>query len=544
MDQRAKDIKGRGDALYNKRQSLDSLWQEIAENFYPERADFTVSRSLGDELVDELYDSYPLIARRDLGNSISAMLRPKGTEWFHIGVAGPETVDVWGKRWLEAKTRSMRRAMYARAAQFTRATKEADHDFATFGQCVLSVEMNSDKTDFLFRCWHLRDVVWAEGRDGTVDEVHRRWKAPASVLVKLFSKTISTDVQDIARNAPFKEIDVRHIVIRSDEYHGEGDKKFNTKYVSLYIDVARDEVIEETGINHPIYVVPRWQTVSGSQYAHSPATVVALADARQLQTMSRVLIEAGEKTVDPPMIATQEAVRSDMALFAGGVTWVDSAYDEKLGAALRPITQDRSGLPIGLQMQAMQREMISEAFYLNKLNLPPAGGAMTAYEVSQRIQEFIRSTMPLFEPMEDDYNGQLCEATFELGFANGLFGSVKDIPESLSGRDIEFKFESPLHDAIDRAAGARFQEASEMLAVAAQLDPNTIIHIDPHTALRDSLDKIGVPQKWITPEDDAAKQLGDLRAAEGQAQVMQQLESVTGAVQGAGEAAQAVEAVS
>jgi hypothetical protein len=39
---------------------------------------------------------------------------------------------------------------------------------------------------------------------------------------------------------------------------------------------------------------------------------------------------------------------------------------------------------------------------------------MTAYEVGQRIQEYIRGALPLFEPMEMEYNGALCERTFEI----------------------------------------------------------------------------------------------------------------------------------
>jgi hypothetical protein len=75
------------------------------------------------------------------------------------------------------------------------------------------------------------------------------------------------------------------------------------------------------------YSIERWQTVSGSQYAYSPATIVALPDARLLQAMTYTLLHAGEKIVDPPLIATEDVVRSDVALYAGGITWIDRDYE-------------------------------------------------------------------------------------------------------------------------------------------------------------------------------------------------------------------------
>jgi hypothetical protein len=34
---------------------------------------------------------------------------------------------------------------------------------------------------------------------------------------------------------------------------------------------------------------------------------------------------------------------------------------------------------------------------------------MTAYEVGQRVQEYIRNALPIFEPMEMEYNAALCD---------------------------------------------------------------------------------------------------------------------------------------
>ncbi|TXJ25389.1 MAG: hypothetical protein E6Q24_14755 [Chitinophagaceae bacterium] len=492
--------------LFTKRSSLVSLWQEVAENFYPERADFTVRRSLGTDFADNLTTSYPLMARRELGNSFSFMLRPTEKSWFHMTVKdemaddfGAEIQDPDAKAWLQWAEKVQRKAMYDRSSMFIRATKEADHDFAAFGQCAISVEFNRLRTGLLYRCWHLRDMAWQENAEGKLGTIARKWKPTVRELVNLFGASkLHTETVKQAEKSPFEEADCMHIVVEADMC----SEKFNTPYVSIYYDCAHFHTIEKVGVYSPIYVIPRWQTVSGSQYAYSPATVAALPDARLIQAMTLTMLEAGEKATNPPMIAVQEAIRSDISIYAGGITWVDSAYDERLGEVLRPISQDKTGLPLGLDMTREIRAMIAEAFYLNKLTLPQRAPEMTAYEVGQRIQQYIRDALPLFEPMETEYNGAICEETFNLLMRAGAFGSMLDLPKSLLDADIQFKFESPLHEAIEREKGNRFLEAQSYIAATVQLDPSTALVVDAKKALRDVLDAIGVPAQWINSEDE------------------------------------------
>lgn len=508
-----------GEQVFNKRTSLLSLWQTLSENFYPERADFTASRNLGENFADHLMTSYPILARRDLGNAFGAMLRPSSKNWFHIRTSDNwDTLGVEARAWLEWAEARMRRAMYHRTSQFARATKEADHDFATFGQAVIQTTLNPTATGMLYRCWHLRDVAWLEDETGLVNTVYRRWKPTARMLSTLFGKDkLHADVLRKLEKEPNAEIDVWHIILPSAEC--QYGKPTKAPYKSIYLDVAHKHVIEEVGIYEQEYSIPRWQTVSGSQYAHSPATVAALPDARLIQSMTRVLLEAGEKAVTPPMIATQEAIRGDVNVYAGGITFVDSEYDERLGEVLRPLTNDKSGIPLGLEMAKDTRLMIAEAFYLNKITLPPAGDTMTAFEVGQRIQEYIRQAMPLFEPMETEYNSPLCEITFTKMLRAGAFGSPLDMPEELRGANIEFSFESPLHDAVEREKGQRFTEAGQLLAQTIQLDPSTAHVIDASKALREVLKSIGVPASWTRSEG----QVQEIADQEKQAAQTQQL---------------------
>lgn len=485
------------DKLFSNRTQFILLLQEIAENFYPERADFTVRREIGDTFAENLMTSYPILARRDLGDQIGTMLRPTAKEWFHMVPVDKGRENNEAKRWLEWASGIQRRAMYDRVTQFTRATKEGDHDFAAFGQCVISTRLNRDASALLYRCWHIRDVVWLENEDGQIGLIARKWKPYRRDLQRLFGSKNHQNLDQEARQDPFAEVDCYHIICEADMYD---DNPMGKPYWSIYYDITHDHVLEAIPVWNKEYIIPRWQTVSGSQYAYSPAAIAALPDARLIQAMTYTLLEAGEKVVNPPMVATQDAVRSDLAMYAGGITWVDIEYDERLGQAVRPMTIEAGGMPLGIEMQHDSRAMIAQAFFLNKLTLPQRAPEMTAYEVGQRIQEYIRGAIPIFEPMEMNYNGELCELTFDILLRAGALGSPADMPASLRGADIQFRFESPLHDAIEQQKGQKLLEMKALIAEAVALDQSVIAIPDAKVALRDALDGIGVPARWMRDE--------------------------------------------
>jgi hypothetical protein len=213
--------------------------------------------------------------------------------------------------------------------------------------------------------------------------------------------------------------------------------------------------------------------------------------------MTLTLLEAGEMAVRPAMIATQDAIRSDINLYPGGITWADVEYDQREGRVLQPITQDLRGIPLGMDMQQDSRAMLSSAFFLNKLSMPPAGqGGMSPLETSERIKEYIRDALPLFEPMEQEYNGGLCEDTFTALLNSGVFGPISDIPDELRGQNIRFRFTSPLHDALERKKAATYIEAGQLIAESMKLDPTAPLIVDTRVALRDALKGIGVPAAW------------------------------------------------
>lgn len=523
MPSLVQQLKQQGGSLFDGRGTLLSLWQEICDQFFPSRADFILQRNLGTEFAANLMTSYPLIVHRDLANTFSSMLRPSAKDWFKTVSKRQDKVDTDGKQWLAWFTKMQKNAMYDRVAMFSRATKEADNDFAALGQAVLQCRYvrpkNGNTPHLHHRCWHLRDVAWSENEYGIIGPVYRKWHPIAFDVAQHFPDKVHEDTARQAREKPFETVEIWHCVLPTELFDSlEGVERIPQPYVQVFFDPHHEIVLELTGSWVMEYVIPRWATVSGSQYAHSPATIAALPDGRLIQSITRVLLEAGEKAVNPPIVGVREMIRSDLNYQAGGFTALDPEYEGKVSEALHQLMPETKGLNFGLELVKDIREQLKEAFFLNKLNLPPTQGGrdMTAYEVGQRVQEFIRNALPLFEPVETDYNGGICETDMKLILHNDP-EVRKSIPDSLKmGLDLPdafgFVFESPLREAVDKAKVGQWQEATQIITSAQALDQSAAFIIDGKKGLRDVLDAV-VPADWLRSEDVVDKMSSDAHAA-------------------------------
>ena len=531
----------RGDHLFNNRGSMLSFWQTAGENFYPERAHFTASPVIGEDFASHLYTSYPIIVRRELSGALSSMLRRRDTEWMKMTVKRDDKIDSAGKAWLDYATKVQRRAMYDKKAKFVRATKEGDDDYATFGNCCITRELNWRDLTLLYRTHHLRDCAWQEDITGEVVELHINWTPTYDQLEKTFGRDkLHHEMAKMLVDAPFSTANIRLAIVPSEYYeHAQGEgvapRRMRKPHTWLYIDVQNQHVIEVRGRVTKGFTLARWQTVSGSPIAYSPAVIAALPDARLIQAMTLTLLEAGEMGARPPVLARQDVIRGDANLFAGGITWAQLEGDEKLSETMRAVYDSRMQNQLGVEMHQDTRAQIAAAFFLNKLNLPTpeAAGQMTAYEVAQRLKEWIRAAIPLFEPIETEYNADICEGTFEDLFHVRAFGPVSTIPDSVLGNDVEFQFQSPLTENIERQAAHTFMEARSIILAAMDLDQAAPAAMDVRGNLIEALHAVGVNPKHVRDKkdiDDFAKELED----------KQKVQQLAAAAESAGVAAQEV----
>lgn len=510
---RQKQIVETGTGLFAKRQNLMSFWQEVAEHFYPERATFTKASVLGEDFGSHLMESYPVTVRQELGNAFATTLRPRGAEWFKP-VPERESIreldDV--KAFFQRIGKGLTRALYDHRSNFVRATHEADHDYVTFGNAVLSGEERKSRDGLFFSAWHLRDCAWLENAERVVDHMHRNFELTGHAALAKWRDKLHPETARAAEKSPSDNIKFRHVVLPAEEYGDKDIAKAGDKrpFISMIVEVERHGLIEAKAIAYFPYVVARWKLLSDSQYATSPCVTAGLSDARLLQRQALTILEAGEKAVDPPLIATREAVVGGVNIAAGGITWIDGEYDERMGNALRPLDMG-SNTGLGLEMKKDTREMLSAAFFLNKLTLPDTR-EMTAFETDQRVKEYVRAVAPLFEPIEAGYNGPLLTLALDILMDVKAFGDM-DIPDAARGQDITFTFTNPLQDTTEAKKASRLVEGMNLISAAVQADQQALRVARIPVALRDALEALGWDVMWLNTEEiaDDADKVSDVK---------------------------------
>jgi hypothetical protein len=513
-DSRAKEIIELGDHLFTKKRPLDGLHQEIAWQFCPDLAEFDSPLDLGQDWAADRMDSFPEMVSRELSNQIGANLRPESSPWFKQSTGDDELdSDEANAQFLEYLTRTVRRELYRPNTGFVGATREADRFYTNFGQAVISVEEAPVTRDHLFfRNFHIKDCAWMDNQLGQVDHLHRKQKMTARAMKAMFREdSLHDTVLKTAKKEPYREFEVRFVSLPTEEYHdflssseaaedGKSPRKGKQlPFTRCAIDVENCKVIRAGGLVAFNYIVPRWMRLTGTQYAFSPATMAGLADGRMAQMLSQILLESGEKAIDPPLIGKQEMVIGEPNISAVGLTWVDVDHDSQLKDAIDVMKLD-ADMRVGFQLRVDLRDMLSKAFYIDKLTLPETGKEMTAFETARRIEEHVRNLLPIFAPIQVEYSGKMLDTAYEF-LVNMKKIDFRRMPDAMSTIDTLWQFQTPLQEAQSRMLVEQFTETANVLSVGAQLGAKASpVHIE--RALRDAVRGVGGPATWRKTQEE------------------------------------------
>lgn len=482
------------------RGTWESHWESLAKVMHPRRGGFTSQRAPGSRNNEDVLDSTPIQARRSLSTAIDGLLKPKTVKWVFVkpdddGLDQDEEVQEW-TRFVED---AMIKRIYEPKARFSGATGEVDDDLATFGTGVLSID--DGLRNLQFNSHHLKYTFLLTNEDGEISGLFRCRQFKARNAEAFFRKkdvTPGTVAQKaLSEEHPNTMVEYVHVVLPREDRILGSLRPDQMPWASLWIEVSEKELIFEGGNQEFPFAIPRWETASGETYGRSPG-MVALPDANTLQAQGRTLLKAGQFAVLPPIFAPNQSILGRPRLKSAGITYYD--LQGTIGQGLRqPIfpLQTGSQIPIGREMQNDTRELVWSAYFKNILNLPMDGPEMTATEIIERKEQFVRTIGPVFGRLESDYLSPIIERVFSIMFRNGEFGALREgagpdgqplmtIPQQLIGKRVHFEFRSPverIRKQIEAAAALKTIQETAVIAEATQ-DPSVWDNIDRDKAVR------------------------------------------------------------
>ena len=526
MPHSPEDLLQRLTALESGRGTYNAHCQDLAEIMLPRRADFTTEQVEGAKRTEKQFDGTPMQAARALAASIDGLLKPKTQPWFKIKTDDDalNELDIV-KEWLEFAETRVRNAIYSPRARFLQRSAECDLDLVVFGTGVLYVGDDPAQSRLLFRCYHLREIYLCENEKGDIDTVFRKFKLTARQAVQKFGKDKAGKKASDAlqANKPDEKIEYVHIVMpRDDPGYGYLDNrppKMQMPWASLWIERAEKRVIGEGGFLELPYVIPRWDTAADEVYGRSPG-MIALPDAASLQQIGKTLLKAGQKAVDPPLFVPSEGMKSPRRTRPGGQTYYDVSLMQRTGGR-PPVFPMETGanIPLGREMQNDIRIQVQRAFFNDLMRLPVDGPQMTATEILERKEEYVRVLGPVFGRLEADYTGATIDRVWAILARAGVFGAPETIPEELQGRNVRFEFTSPIARAVRKIEAAAVSKSFQEVLPMAELKPDVMDNFDEDAIARGVADANGVPQKWMRPVREVMAIRDERAKAQAQAQM-------------------------
>jgi hypothetical protein len=481
------------------RRVWDTHFQDVADVLWPNLASITRGVVPGEKRTGNIYDGTPMLAVRGLVSAIDGMLKPKTSRWMSIraGDDGLNEVDAV-KAWMEQATDIMFTEIYRPRARFIQASGETDRSLVVLGSGTLMVSENRDLNGLLFRSLPLSDTYFMENADGLIDTLYWRTEWPAYKAEQMWGRErLGAETRRALEN---KQTDTRFRFLqairpRRNAEPGRIDVGA-MPFEYLAIDIASEHIIEESGFAEWPFATPRWDTESGETYGRSPG-MLALPDSRTLQQQGKTILKAGHMAVNPSLMAPHESIVRANHMVPGGMLYYNAAALRNAGLRdpIRPLFTGTQ-IPLAREMQADVREQIFAAFFRNVLNLPVNGPAMTATEVVERKEEFVRTIGPVFGRLEADYMAPMVERAFGILLRQGKF---PEAPPELQGRGVRFEFASPIEKVRRQLDTMNAVRTIEMIAPFVQADPAIMDNFNGDEIARDATEFNSMPQSWLFP---------------------------------------------
>jgi hypothetical protein len=504
--------------LKSERANFDVLYQAVTDFVMPNRADFTVKLSDGDNRTKYVFKNTTKYAEL-LTSSILGATSSSTVRWFELTSMNEDLKeDEACKEWFESSTEKVFEVLNSPISNFGSQNHEVLLDWVTYGTGCMYIEEGFGDKVVRFRSFPLSNIYIEEDFMGRVDTVYRSFKLTGRQALQQFDGVEASVFIKRCKERPDDKMDFLHFVTPNTE-----DQSFPIK--SYYICLSTNEILSDGGYNEMPYMVPRWYKVSGEIYGRGPA-LSALPDIKMVNSMYMTMIQAGQKIADPPLLMADDDTIRPLRMYPGGINY--GGIDTNGRALVQPFPVS-ANMPYSERMIQNVVQDIKEAFYVDQLLVLDAP-QMTATEVMTRQEERMRLLSPQLVRLQTEYFGLLVDRVFGILGRQGFLDEfppklVEYITANGGDRVSTVEYTGALARSQKAQQAQSLNRLVQSIAPIIQFDPSSLDYINTDETLKDHAELIGFKQTLIRSDEEVAQ----IRQSRQQAQAAQQMmEMATG----------------
>lgn len=376
-----------------------------------------------------------------------------------------------------------------------------------------------------YKAVKFRDIFLLTDDEGRVTTVFRRFFLTARQFRNKWPELIGKEPKSVALElkkpnpSETNRFEIIHVVQPRNDRNPKAFDASAMAFTGDYLSVKDAEYIGENhGYRSFPYLTPRTFTTSEDPYGYSPA-VQALASLGSVNAMKKVVLKAGQKAVDPVLLAHDDGIMGGSydarpgSVLAGGV--------DSQGRALIQ-TLPSGNIQVGEHLIEDERGNIKESFFVTLFQTFTDTPTMTATEVIERSAEKAAEIAPTMGRLQTELLAPLITREMDVLHELGRLRGLEMPPELIEARgEYEIIYTSPLSKGQYAEEISGFARTLEVAVGASQAtgDPSLLDFLDLDAALPELADKLAVPARWLRDEN-SIKARRDQRSQQHQQQML------------------------
>ena len=489
-DSQVNRLLSRAEELQTGRRTTETTWQEIADNLLGRR-DFTTERTRGQQRMAQIYDDTSKVSGSLLAGAMHSLLTSPAARWFALSFEDQDLQDIpEAAIWLKAAERRMYAALAAPKANFHSQLAEAYIDLIYFGTCGLFID-DVAGVGTMFSARPLSELFIAEDPSGRIDTIVREFKLTARQATSIWGEKAEAATRAVDAGKHEDTQVYLHIILPNDDIDAGKVDTSGMPWASFHIARDNRAILGSGGFHELPIATPRWETDAGEVYGRGPGWN-ALSNQKMLNEMKKVMLKAGQRAVDPPMMVDSEGVLPGSLNFNPSAVIPINSVMSNMNPPIQPLPSG-GNFSISQAMIEDARKAIQDSFH-HQLIETIRDPRMTATQVLELSAQMQRHLAPILGRMQTEMLEPIIERVFAIEMRAGR---LPPAPQEISDQPLKINYVSPVARAQQTSDARAIIDFSGFVANLANVSPEVLDVVDFDKGARELGDALGVPATML-----------------------------------------------